>query len=107
VTSQSNLNDATNIDVARKALVLRHHIIVRPFTTTLGPREETLMVEQDFQNAITSLAACRQPVIAAIFGITFGLGIDLASACDIRLAASNTVFAIAVRLPLVPLTQLM
>ena len=53
---------------------------------------------QDFQNAISSLSACRVPVIAALHGIALGLAIDIACACDVRLAAENAVFAIAVRL---------
>jgi enoyl-CoA hydratase len=36
----------------------------------------------------------RKPVIAAIHGYCFGAGLDLAAACDIRLAAENAVFAI-------------
>jgi enoyl-CoA hydratase/carnithine racemase len=54
---------------------------------------------QNFQAAIKSLAKCTQPVIAAMFGLTLGIAIDITSACDIRLAASNTTFAIAVRTP--------
>ena len=59
---------------------------------------------QAFQAAITSITTCRQPVIAAVFGWTFGLAIDIASACDIRVAASDTIFAISV--PLIHLSIL-
>ncbi|KAF8339795.1 ClpP/crotonase [Cantharellus anzutake] len=34
------------------------------------------------------------PVIAALHGITFGLAIDISSACDIRYAAADTLFSI-------------
>ncbi|ORX40140.1 ClpP/crotonase-like domain-containing protein [Kockovaella imperatae] len=63
-------------DPGRQALVLLDHL-------------------RDFQDAISSLAECRAPVIAALHGICFGLGLDIASACDIRLAAENTTFRIA------------
>lgn len=52
--------------------------------------------DQDFQAAISSLEKCRQPIIAALFGVSLGLAIDIASACDIRLAASNAIFGIMV-----------
>ena len=63
------------LDPARKALALRQHLL-------------------EFQAAVSSLSACRQPIIVALHGISLGLAIDLASACDIRLAASNAVFGI-------------
>ena len=38
------------------------------------------------------------PIIAATHGHVIGLGVDMTSACDIRIAASNSIFAIKVRL---------
>lgn len=46
------------------------------------------------QDSFTSLDRCRKPVIAAIHGGCLGAGVDLASACDIRIAAENVRFAI-------------
>jgi len=51
--------------------VLLHEIIVR------------------MQRAITCVADCRKPVIAAIHGWCIGGGVDLATACDIRLASAD------------------
>jgi hypothetical protein len=56
-----------------------------------------LVREQDFQDAISSIQRCKQPVIAAIHGNAVGLAIDIASACDVRLAASDVTFGIFVR----------
>ena len=53
-------------------------------------------LEKEFQSAISSLAESRIPVIAAIHGLCVGLGVDITSACDIRLAAEDSTFAIAV-----------
>jgi enoyl-CoA hydratase len=46
------------------------------------------------QASITSVAACPKPVIAAVHGACIGGGIDLISACDIRLAAADARFSV-------------
>jgi enoyl-CoA hydratase len=47
-----------------------------------------------FQNAITSVAQCPVPVIAAIHSHCIGAGMDLVTACDIRLAAEDVIFGV-------------
>lgn len=49
---------------------------------------------RDMQGAITAVERCRVPVIAAIHGYCLGGGVDLITACDIRLAAQNAVFGV-------------
>ncbi|KAK6984876.1 delta-2 dienoyl-CoA isomerase [Favolaschia claudopus] len=49
---------------------------------------------KEFQHAIGSPERCPFPVIAAVHGLVIGLGIDIISACDIRLAAEGTQFTI-------------
>lgn len=46
------------------------------------------------QHAFNAVADCPVPVIAAIHGYCIGAGLDLITACDIRLAADNTVFSV-------------
>ena len=46
------------------------------------------------QDAVSSLEHLRVPVIAAIHGFCIGAGVDLTSACDIRLCAKGTKFTI-------------
>lgn len=41
------------------------------------------------QDAITSVERCPKPTIAAIWGWCIGGGVDLAAACDVRLAAAD------------------
>ena len=77
MTSTAALTSSSS-DPARKALELRDHIVV-------------------FQRAISSLSHASQPVIVALHGMALGLGVDIASACDVRLAAHDTVFGILVR----------
>ncbi len=43
---------------------------------------------------MSSLEKVRVPVIAAIHGYCIGAGVDLASACDIRLCAKDVKFTI-------------
>ena len=46
------------------------------------------------QRSITAVADCPKPVIAAIHGYCIGGGVDLISACDIRLASADAKFSI-------------
>lgn len=46
------------------------------------------------QRAISSVAECPKPVIAAVHGWCIGAGVDLITACDIRYAAANSKFSI-------------
>ena len=50
-----------------------------------------------FRAAAFAAERCPCPVIAAVHGVTFGLGIELISGCDVRYAAADTRFAIKVR----------
>jgi enoyl-CoA hydratase len=46
------------------------------------------------QAAITAVADCPVPVIAAVHGLCLGGGVDLVTACDIRLASSDATFSV-------------
>eukprot|EP00998_Keelungia_sp_KM082_P007220 NODE_3426_length_896_cov_52.365410_g3404_i0.p1 GENE.NODE_3426_length_896_cov_52.365410_g3404_i0~~NODE_3426_length_896_cov_52.365410_g3404_i0.p1 ORF type:complete len:270 (+),score=71.86 NODE_3426_length_896_cov_52.365410_g3404_i0:113-811(+) len=63
------------VDPARRAMQLRQLIL-------------------DWQAAITSIERCRKPVIAAVHGACIGGGIDLISACDVRLCTADAFFSI-------------
>ena len=49
---------------------------------------------QELQDSMSAAENCRVPVIAAIHGHWIGAGIDLSSACDIRLASKCAQFTI-------------
>ena len=53
-----------------------------------------LEVTRAFQAAITAIAEAPVPVICAVQGWCLGGGLDIATACDIRLAAEDAVFSI-------------
>jgi enoyl-CoA hydratase len=46
------------------------------------------------QGSINAVADCPKPVIAAVHGWCIGGGIDLITACDIRLASADAVFSV-------------
>lgn len=48
----------------------------------------------DLQDAMSAAEKCRKPVIAAVHGHCIGGGVDLTTACDIRLCTKDATFAI-------------
>ncbi|GAB3598125.1 enoyl-CoA hydratase/isomerase family protein [Microbacterium tumbae] len=58
----------------------------------LAGRAEQEYVELDFRTK-NRIAACTKPVVAAIQGFCVGGGMELALACDIRIAADDAIFA--------------
>lgn len=48
----------------------------------------------ELQQSNNCIEKCRKPVIAAINGYCIGSGVDLLSACDIRIACNDAVFSI-------------
>ena len=47
-----------------------------------------------FQASISSLAECPLPIIAVVHGHWLGAGIDMITACDIRIAAADSNFSV-------------
>jgi len=62
--------------------------------TAADQREDTRRNILHLQEGLNALERCRKPVIAAIHSHCIGGGIDLISACDIRLASKDAVFSI-------------
>jgi enoyl-CoA hydratase len=47
-----------------------------------------------YQHTVTCLADTNKPVVAAVHGACLGAGVDLITACDIRLASADAVFSV-------------
>jgi enoyl-CoA hydratase/carnithine racemase len=63
-------------------------------TDTAQAREAFVHTLQRMQSGFDALEAARFPVIAAIQGACIGAGVDMVSACDIRLATKDAFFRI-------------
>ena len=66
--------------------------------------ERTRLLDQlgEMQRAVSSLLACRKPVVASVSGWCVGAGIDIICAADIRVCSSEAMFsARAVRIGIV------
>ncbi|WP_199432223.1 crotonase/enoyl-CoA hydratase family protein [Qaidamihabitans albus] len=59
-----------------------------------GPRTRFLREVRELQDAVTSVAATRKPVIAAVSGWCIGGGVDVVSAADVRLASADAKFSV-------------
>ncbi len=57
-------------------------------------RQRLLRTIKRMQGAITAVADCPKPVIAAVHGYCIGGGVDLITACDIRLASADALFSV-------------
>ena len=61
---------------------------------TGGVKWRLLQKIADLQKALTCIEQCRKPVIAAIHGHCLGAGLDMVTACDIRLCSRDAIFAL-------------
>ncbi|MCP4251726.1 MAG: enoyl-CoA hydratase, partial [bacterium] len=60
----------------------------------VASRMETRAQVKRMQDTMTAIARCPRPVIAAVHGYCIGAGVDLITACDIRLATADAVFSV-------------
>lgn len=61
---------------------------------TAAPRARLLATIRELQDQVTAVARCPVPVIAAVSGACIGGGLDLVSACDLRLATRDARFSL-------------
>ena len=61
---------------------------------TAAPRAKLLRLIHELQDNISAVARCPVPVIAAVSGRCIGGGLDLVTACDLRLASKDARFSL-------------
>ncbi|GAB3247254.1 crotonase/enoyl-CoA hydratase family protein [Kineosporia babensis] len=59
-----------------------------------GPRTELHREIRAMQDAVSTVAECRKPVVAAVSGWCIGGGVDLIAACDVRYASAQARFSV-------------
>jgi enoyl-CoA hydratase len=62
--------------------------------TAAGSRTRLLEEIRRLQDAVSSVAACRKPVVAAVSGWCIGGGVDLIAAADVRYASAEAKFSV-------------
>ncbi|QGM96290.1 enoyl-CoA hydratase [Methylocystis parvus] len=67
---------------------------ISEFSTVRATSEGGRAYEQANVDAFEAISACSKPTIAAIAGFCMGGGMGIASACDLRVAQEEAVFAI-------------
>jgi len=63
-------------------------------TSGARDRDRLYALIQRMQRSISCVAACRKPVIAAVHGWCVGGGVDLATACDVRVCSADARFSV-------------
>jgi enoyl-CoA hydratase len=60
----------------------------------VAKRRDLYQSIKKLQHTFNSIADCPKPVIAAVHGYCIGAGVDLITACDIRMASSDATFSV-------------
>ncbi|RFU24178.1 hypothetical protein B7463_g12165, partial [Scytalidium lignicola] len=69
------LSGVTGEDPARRAPRLRGYI-------------------EEFQAQLTEVERCEKPVICAMFATSYGIAVDIACCCDVRICSKDAIFAV-------------
>lgn len=91
VVTGSGANFSYGLDLP--AMMPRWSEVMEPGALA-GPRTRFLDEIRTLQDAVTSVAACRKPVVAAVSGWCIGGGLDLVAAADVRLASADARFSL-------------
>ncbi|MET0594382.1 MAG: crotonase/enoyl-CoA hydratase family protein [Polyangiaceae bacterium] len=68
--------------------------VLTPSESQIETRRRLLSEIRRMQDSISSVAVCPIPVVAAMHGYCLGGGVDLVSACDVRIASQDLVLSV-------------
>jgi enoyl-CoA hydratase len=86
--------DCFSVGLDLRWYLTHYRRLTRTGSETPRFRQALLTEAEHMQRAITTVADSRLPFIAAVHGACVGAGLDLVSACDVRLATSNAHFSL-------------
>lgn len=72
-------------------LALRTQAAALPESERAGRLDAAIAAMQD---CVSAFEACPKPIVAAVHGACYGAGVDIITACDIRLAAAGARFSV-------------
>lgn len=90
VLAGAGKNFCAGIDLAMLAGVAQ--VVAHP--DPARSREKLRRLVLDLQDCLSSVEACRKPVLAAIQGACIGGALDLVTCCDMRYASVDAVFSV-------------
>lgn len=91
LSSTSPKSFSTGLDLANPAVIS----LLSASTGSPGRRADELRsIIAEYQAPILAIANFPRPVICAISGYCYGLGVDIASACDVRVASPQSSFSV-------------
>ncbi|MEL6978310.1 MAG: enoyl-CoA hydratase-related protein [Pseudomonadota bacterium] len=70
---------------------------IAEFETERAGREKALAYGETIHAAVSAIAECRHPTVAAIKGHCVGGGVEIAAYCDLRVAAEGSVFGVPIK----------
>ncbi len=70
--------------------------VLQPLTDRpgAGQRQRFLRDLQEMQDALSAVAECRTPIVAAVSGWCIGGGVDLIACADVRVASAEATFSV-------------
>lgn len=67
---------------------------ISEFAAVRATREQGVLYGKAMQEALAALYSCRHPLVAQVYGMCLGAGMEILAACDIRLCGESATFGV-------------
>lgn len=67
---------------------------ISEFAAVRATREQGVIYGKAMQEALAALYNCRHPLVAQVYGLCLGAGMEILSTCDIRLCGESATFGV-------------